>query len=139
MTVVVDTNALMMPVEVGVRLFDELERLGVSDPVVPQAVVDELEKLAAAGNGEEATAASVGLDLADRCRTVATEADYADDAVVEVTATGGAVGAAADEVAGDRSVDAAVTNDAPLKKRLLAEGVPVIGLRGQHKLAITQP
>jgi rRNA-processing protein FCF1 len=125
MTVVVDTNALMMPVEVGVRLFDELERLGVDDPVVPQAVRDELTKLAAAGNGEEATAASVGLDLAERCRTVTTAADYADDAVIEAAASA--------------DVDAVVTNDKPLKDRLLAEGVPVIGLRGQHKLAITQP
>ena len=125
MTVVVDTNALMMPVEVGVRLFDELERLGVSEPVVPRAVVDELDKLAAAGNGEEATAASVGRDLADRCTVVDTEADYADDAVVEA--------------ASRPDVNAVVTNDKPLKERLLAAGVPVIGLRGQHKLAITQP
>jgi len=125
MTVVVDTNALMMPIEVGVRLFDELERLGATDPIVPRAVIDELEKLAASGNGEAATAASVGLDLSKRCRTVETEADYADDAVVEASST--------------FAVDAAVTNDKPLKERLLAEGVPVIGLRGQHKLAITQP
>jgi rRNA-processing protein FCF1 len=124
--VVCDTNALMMPVESNVRLFAELERLlAAVEPVVPAAVVDELAALAE-GRGEEGTAASVGLDLAtERCRTVETEVAYADDAVLEVATRA--------------AVDYAVTNDRPLRDRLLDAGVPVIGLRGQHKLAITQP
>lgn len=124
MDVVLDTNALMMPVEVGVRTFEELDRLlGDYEAVVPRAVVDELEKLAA-GNGEEATAASVGADLAAReCETVEHDADYADDAVVET--------------AGGR--DYAVTNDGPLRRRLLDANVPVISLRGRNKLEITEP
>jgi len=123
--IVVDTNALMMPVECDVRLFDELRRLVGDQPLVtPQAVVEELEKLAD-GNGKEATAASVGLDLSDRCEAVATDAGYADDAVLEL--------------ASHPDATHAVTNDKPLKRRLLDAGVPVISLRGQHKLAITQP
>ena len=52
MTVVLDANALMAPVEVGVRTFEELDRLlGDYDPVVPAAVVAELESLAE-GAGE---------------------------------------------------------------------------------------
>jgi len=48
-----DANALMMPVEVGVRLFEELDRtLGSYDAVVPDCVVAELSKLAERG-GEE--------------------------------------------------------------------------------------
>jgi rRNA-processing protein FCF1 len=124
MDVVLDTNALMMPVEVGVRTFEELDRLlGDYEAVVPQAVREELEKLAG-GNGEEATAASVGADLAAReCETVEHDADYADDAVLEV----------------GRSVDYAVTNDGPLRRRLLEANVPVISLRGRNKLGITEP
>ena len=126
-TVVLDTNALMMPVECDVRLFDELARLlGESvegtDLVVPRAVVAELEKLAP-GASKEAVAASVGRDLADRCRVVDTDADYADDAVVELAV----------------DADYTVTNDSPLRGRLLDRGVPVIGLRGRNTLAITQP
>jgi len=125
MTAVLDTNALMMPVECDVRVFEELERLlGRADCVTPRSVVDELEKLAG-GASEEAIAASVGRDLADRCTVVEAAADYADDAVLEVAQRDG--------------VDYAVTNDAPLKERLLGAGVPVISLRGRHKLAITQP
>jgi rRNA-processing protein FCF1 len=122
--VTMDTNALMMPVECDVRVFEELERLlGPFESVVPRAVRDELEKLAA-GNGKEAVAASVGADLArDRCRTVEHTEEYADDAVLEVA----------------RECDCAVTNDGPLRTRLLAAGVPVISLRGRNKLGLTQP
>ncbi|WP_277554542.1 PIN domain-containing protein [Halobaculum limi] len=128
-TVVLDTNALMMPVECDVRVFEELDRL-LDDPelIAPEAVVAELEKLAA-GAGEAATAASVGRDLVERCRVVETTESYADDAVVELTS-------------GDSEAEFdgyVVTNDRPLRERLLARGVRVIGLRGANTLAITEP
>ena len=125
-TVVVDTNAVMMPVELDVRLFDELGRLlSGFVPIAPRAVVEELDKLSD-GDGEEAVAASVGHDLAtERCRIVDTVASYADDAVVELARAGDA--------------DYVVTNDQPLRERVLEAGVAVIGLRGKNKLAITQP
>jgi rRNA-processing protein FCF1 len=132
-TVVMDTNALMMPVECDVRLFDELARLlgesvDAMDLVVPRAVVAELETLAP-GASKEAVAASVGRDLADRCRVVDTTEAYADDAVVELAADADA----------DVDVDYVVTNDRPLRGRLLDRGVPVVGLRGRNTLAITEP
>jgi rRNA-processing protein FCF1 len=124
MRVVLDTNALMMPVELGVRTFEELDRLlGDYEAVVPEAVLEELDELAGQ-HGEEATAASVGADLARReCDAVEHDAEYADDAVLEL-------GTEADYV---------VTNDKPLKERLLDANVPVISLRGSHKLDINEP
>ena len=123
MSVVLDTNALMMPVECNVRVFEELDRLlGDEECVTSRAVVDELEKLAD-GASEEATAASVGLDLVERVRVRNTEATYADDAVVEL--------AQADDVTH------VVTNDKPLQQRLHGAGVSVISLRGQNKLGIS--
>ncbi|WP_435067321.1 DUF188 domain-containing protein [Haloplanus sp. C73] len=122
-----DTSALMMPVECDVRVFDELDRLlGLDDVdlVTPSAVIAELDRLAT-GAGEDATAASVGRDLAERCRVVETEASYADDALVELAE------------AGDCAY--VVTNDGPLRDRVLERGVRVIGLRGRNKLNITQP
>ncbi|WP_135805845.1 PIN domain-containing protein [Halorussus marinus] len=118
-----DTSALMMPIECDVRVFDELDRLlGEFECVVPRAVRDELSKLAD-GAGQEAVAASVGADLAaDRCRTVDHDESYADDALVEL----------ADEV------DYVVTNDAPLKRRVLDAGTPVIHIRGRNKLEISK-
>ncbi|QSG11215.1 rRNA-processing protein FCF1, contains PIN domain [Halapricum desulfuricans] len=125
MTVVLDTNALMMPVECDIRVFEELQRLlGTVDPIVPEQVLAELDSLSD-GASEAATAASVGFDLAERCRVVEAEPDYADDAVLAVARRDG--------------VEYALTNDKPLRERLLAAGVPVISLRGEHKLAITHP
>jgi len=155
-TVALDTNALMMPVELDVRLFDELDRVlggprripaedgeeprpGGYEVVAPQAVAEELRKLSDTGGeegiaasvghdtgGEEGIAASVGHDLAtERCLLVDTEESYADDAIVELAREG--------------TADYVVTNDRPLRDRVLDAGVPVIGLRGKHKLAVTQP
>nr|WP_254545593.1 twitching motility protein PilT [Halomarina sp. BND7] len=119
MRVAMDTSALMMPVECGVRVFDELDRLlGEYECIVPRAVLLELEGLAR-GSGTEATAAAVGRDLAERCTTVGTDATYADDALVELAELG--------------ACDYVVTNDRPLRDRL---SVGVIGIRGRNKLAI---
>lgn len=125
--VAMDTNALMMPVELDVRVFDELERLLPDfECVTPRAVLSELESLAADGNGRAATAARVGVDLAtEHCTVADHEESYADDAVIEL--------------AGERAFDYVVTNDIPLKERVLSAGIPVIHLRGQNKLTITQP
>jgi hypothetical protein len=125
--VVLDTNALMMPVELGVRTFDELDRLlgrGEYEALVPEAVLAELDSLST-GAGEEGVAASVGADLARRHEIVAHGAEYADDAVIEVATT--------------HDCDYAVTNDGPLRSRLLEAAIPVICLRGRNKLDVTRP
>jgi hypothetical protein len=116
----------MAPVECDVRVFEEVDRLVEGDPdyLLPAPVVAELESLAD-GASEEATAASVGRDLADRCRVVETDASYADDALVELAARG--------------DCEYVVTNDGPLRDRLLDAGARVIGLRGRNTLDITQP
>lgn len=125
--VAMDTSALMMPVESDVRLFEEVERLvGTADLVAPETVFAELRRLADGGSGKEAVAASVGLDLAtERCRSVESEESYADDALVDLATRG--------------EIDYVVTNDAPLRKRVLAARTPVIHLRGRNQLAVTQP
>ena len=124
--VALDTSALMMPVELNVRLFDELDRvLDGYELMAPQAVIEELRRLSEKG-GREGTAANVGHDLAtERCLVVDTDASYADDALVELAREG--------------VVDYVVTNDRPLGDRVLEARVPVIALRGRNKLAITQP
>ncbi|AAG20210.1 MULTISPECIES: hypothetical protein [Halobacterium] len=124
--VAIDTNALLLPATQPLRLFEELDRLlGDYDAVVPQAVHDELVALAA-GAGETASAASVGVDLAtDRCGTLRTDVSYADDALHALAVS--------------EDVDAVVTNDGPLKERVLDAGTPVIHLRGRTQLTITRP
>lgn len=123
--VLMDTNALMMPVECDVRVFEELDPLvPEADLVVPDSVLRELRGLAE-GSGREATAASVGLDLVERCRSIEANESHADDAIVSLAEAG--------------EFEYVVTNDGPLRERLLDARVPVIGLRGRNKLAVTQP
>ncbi|MFC4990373.1 MULTISPECIES: PIN domain-containing protein [Saliphagus] len=121
-----DTSALMLPVEADVRVFEEVERLlDAVEPVVPRSVLAELEELSA-GRGTEGRAASVGRTLAEeRCRPVETDAEYADDALVELAREG--------------DVEYVATADRALRDRVLDENVPVLALRGRNKLAITRP
>jgi rRNA-processing protein FCF1 len=113
----------MLPVERDVRVFDELDRVvGDVERLVPAAVVAELDALAS-GGGEEGTAASVGRDLADRCRLVETDASNGDDALVALAREG--------------RCEFVVTNDRALADRLLEHDVRVVGLRGRNTLKVT--
>ncbi|MFB6296033.1 MAG: PIN domain-containing protein [Halobacteriales archaeon] len=124
-TVALDASALMAPVERDLRLFDELDRLlGAVDPAVPDAVVEELDRLAGSG-GEEGRAARVGRDLAARCRTIDTNEQNGDDALVSLAEAGEAA--------------YVVTADRGLRDRLLDAGASVIGPRGSATLAVTEP
>jgi rRNA-processing protein FCF1 len=123
--IALDTSVLMAPIEANVRPFEELDRLVPgNEAVVPIPVVTELEGLSGS-HGEAGTAASVGLELASRCRSVETTATYADDAIVELATEG--------------RVAYVATNDRELRNRVLSRDVPVIGLRGRDKLAVNRP
>jgi rRNA-processing protein FCF1 len=124
--VLLDANVLMAPVEADVRVFDELERLVPGATLaVPRAVVDELDRLSGdGGGGQERRAARIGRDLvADHCRVVGHAAADADDAIVELAPDAAYV----------------ATSDGALRDRVLDAGVPVVSLRGTHKLAVTHP
>ena len=124
-TVALDASALMAPVELDVRLFEELDwLLGEVELVVPEAVCAELDRLAA-GAGEAARAARVGSDLAERGRTVDTNEQNGDDALLALATTGEA--------------EYVVTTDRPLRDRLLSAGVPVVETRGRTRLEIREP
>lgn len=119
MNVIIDTNGLMIPVQFGVDIFEELGRLGYDRFIVPLAVIRELEILVKKLSGKERMAAKVALSLAQRCET-ADVIGYADDVVIELAA----------------EHDAAVlTNDAGLKKRLQARHISVICLRQKNRLS----
>ena len=124
--VIIDTNALMMPVEVGVQTFSELERLlGAADYVVPEPVLAELRRFANK-TGKERSAAIVGEELAtDYCRSIETNEESADNAIAAL--------------ARENVADYVVTNDASLRQRVLDERIPVISLRGRNKLTILEP
>jgi len=121
--VLLDTNALMIPVQFRIDIFDELRSLlGRYEPLVLQEIVHELEGLAR-GSGNDAAAARAGLMFAGRCTVVETRssASSVDDRVAAYAAAEGCM---------------VVTNDRRLRDTLLAAGVPVITLRNQKSLQI---
>lgn len=122
-TVVLDTNALMMPAQFGVDLFEGLrELLGGYDVLVPAEVVYELRGLAQ-GRGNNAAAARFGLTVAAHCTVLPPHEDDVpvDDKVIRSAEMFNAV---------------VVTNDKKLKDRLLSLRIPVVVLRSRSRLEL---
>ncbi|MCQ8893342.1 MAG: nucleotide-binding protein [Methanolinea sp.] len=123
MKVLFDSNALMIPSQFRVDVFTELGNIiGAYEPLILTEVLHELKGLSR-GCGREGSAARFALDLASRCREVAS--GYSEGSVDEK------VLAYARE---HRCM--VVTNDRKLKDLLLSEGVPVITLMQRKRLGL---
>lgn len=108
----------MIPVQFGVDIFEELNRLGFNEFYVPEAVVFEIEKLIKREKGSNRTAAKVARSMMDRCRRIAGTGP-ADDVILRLA----------------KELDAAVlTNDIGLKHRLAESGVQTVALRQKNRL-----
>ena len=139
-SVIVDTNALMIPGEFGVDIFAELERLGYTKIIVPWEVLNELESLRgrASLKGQERRAATIGYALlqdyvhgttskrAQRGCTIVLESkveeegeDDTDTAIIRLAA---------------RRRAAVLTNDEVLRRRLTDAGIITVYLRGRTRL-----
>jgi len=118
--VIIDTNALMIPVQFNLDIFSELHRLGFNHFIVPLAVLNELDRLVTTARGQDRIAAKVGRSLAQRCELVSKEG-HADDIIVSLAQVTGA---------------AVLTNDIGLKKRLIEMGIRVISLRQRNRLEL---
>ncbi|ETA69005.1 PIN domain-containing protein [Methanolobus sp. WCC1] len=120
MKVIIDTNALMIPVQFKVDIFEELKRLGFDVHLVPTAVITELDNLIKNLKGQDRIAAKVARSMAQRCETIRADG-HADDVILEMA----------------MDLDAAVlTNDIGLRRRLEQENIPVICLRQKNRLEI---
>ena len=123
MKVLLDTNALLMPAQFGIDLYDELMNLfGDFEPVTLEEVVGELRGLTR-GRGRDAAAARVGLALALRSTIVpsGSAADRVDDRVIEYAR---------------RERCTVVTNDRELRNALLREEIDVVSMRRQRTLEL---
>lgn len=122
-TVVVDTNALMMQFQYYLELESELERVmpGKFDVVVPDSVIDELEKLVEENNGKQAEEARLAIELAETFEIVEVD-EEGDEAIIELASSL------------DDSV--VVTNDKLLRARLRAKGIPNVHMRSKAFLSV---
>nr|WP_319376942.1 nucleotide-binding protein [uncultured Methanoregula sp.] len=124
MKVLLDANALMMPAQFQIDLFDELRMLlGSFEPVVLSGVLRELLGLSRA-KGRDGAAARLGLTIGEKC-TIAESNEMESvsiDAQVIEYAT--------------RNSCLVVTNDRRVREALFARGIGVVSLRKQKKLEI---
>lgn len=124
MNVLLDANALMMPSQFQIDLFDELRMLlGSFEPVVLSGVIHELEGLSRA-KGRDGAAARLGLSLAEQCTVIGSadlESTSVDAQVIEYAAKNSCY---------------VVTNDRRVRDALFARGIGVISLRNQKKLEL---
>ena len=123
MRVLLDTNALLMPAQFGIDLYDELMALfGDFEPVTLEEVMGELSGLAR-GRGRDAAAARVGIAMARRSTVVpsGSTAEHVDDRVIEYARREGCT---------------VVTNDRQLRKALLDEGIDVVSMRRERTLEL---
>lgn len=121
--VILDTNALMIPAQFGVDLFEGLrELLGGYEALVPAEVVYELRGLSQ-GRGNNAAAARFGLTITARCTVLPPNEDEVpvDDKVIRTAEMFNAV---------------VMTNDKKLKDRLLSLRIPVVVLRSRRRLEL---
>lgn len=122
-SILLDANALMIPFQFRVDLFDELRNLiGAYEPLILTEVIQELRGLSL-GRGKGGSAARSALILASRC--IETGSGYSDGTVDEKIL----------RFAGEHGC-MVCTNDRDLRDRLLSRGIPVITLMQQKKLGI---
>jgi len=121
---IMDSNALFVPLQFRIDIFEQLERLlkRKFDLILLSTVKQELERLAKRGTPKARKEAVYALNLAEKCVLMNVDkkiGESLDDVIVRV----------ADELR-----CAVFTNDAELKKRLRDINVPVVYVRQKSKL-----
>ena len=124
--VIVDSNALFVPLQFRIDIFYELERLlnRRFDLILLSAVKRELETLAKKGSPKLRREAACALRLAEKCRLIEVEKGSlvdVDDVIIKAAAEWKAI---------------VFTNDEQLRKRLRDISVPVIYVRQKSRLEI---
>jgi rRNA-processing protein FCF1 len=123
--VIMDSNALFVPMQFKIDIIGELERLlgRRFELILLSPVRHELELLASEKSPKTAKMVAFALKFAEKCRLVDSHSSSqtVDDAIVETAA---------------KCRNPVFTNDAQLRKRLRNISVPVIYVRQKSHLAI---
>lgn len=124
--VVLDSNFLFIPLRFGLDIFDELHRL-LGEPLrilVPKPVIEELRLLRLDAKPSFVKEIDFAVGLVERCEVLDENLDpgeNVDDFILRITS---------------RTGYPVATNDADLRQRLRAVGVPVVYMRQRAFLEI---
>ncbi len=124
--IILDSNALFVPLQFKIDIFNDLERLlnRNVELILLSPVKRELEVLAEMDSPKTRKNASYALKLAEKCTYIevsASASSLTDDIIVKMAKEGGFP---------------VFTNDKQLKKRLRDINVPVIYVRQKSRLEI---
>ncbi len=124
--IVLDSNALFVPVQFKIDIFEELKTLlnANTEPVLLSPVRQELEMLISERPPKMRRNASFALELAEKCKQIEVknaQSASVDDVIVE---------------AARRWQCPVFTNDRQLRKRLRDINVPVVYVRQKSRLEI---
>ncbi|HDD67718.1 MAG TPA: hypothetical protein ENG31_03765 [Candidatus Thorarchaeota archaeon] len=125
-SVVVDTNFLTVPVQLGIDIFSEAESVIERQVrfVVLQSVVSEIDRRIAIGR-RSSPHFRVARELVNRCEIVETPQDIqsmpVDDQLLEYAS---------------RVKGVLATNDRRLRQRARSLGVPVLMIRGRKRVVL---
>jgi rRNA-processing protein FCF1 len=124
--VILDSNALFVPLQFKIDIFDCLEQLleRSHELILLSPVKRELEALAKKGSTKTRKNALYALKLSEKCKYVEVDAPasaLADDVIVKIA---------------EEWKSLVFTNDRQLKKRLRDISVPVIYVRQKSRLEI---
>lgn len=120
MIVLLDTNFLLLPHTHKIDIFTRIEQL-IDNPefVILSGTIGELEKIAA-GRGNDAVAATVGIKLIEKNNIKIEESvGLVDDAIIHYASENNTL---------------VCSNDKALKRKLTSLRVPIITLLGMDKL-----
>ena len=125
-TIILDTNALFVPFQFKIDIFEQLKALLNTnfEPIIIRPVQRELEEIAQKGSPKMRKTASFALKLVEKCKLLKAEENHAlsvDESIAEIAAQYGW---------------AVFTNDKKLRKTLRDINVLVIYLRQKSHLEI---
>ena len=118
--VLLDTNFFLVPYQLGIYIFSELDRIVPTDYtlITLRPLFEELKKLSKEAKGGDKTAATLGLEFAKGIKVIDSSLN-GDDAIIEYA---------------KRNKCIVCTNDSELRKRLKQQKTPTIFARGKQKL-----
>jgi rRNA-processing protein FCF1 len=133
----IDTNGFMIPVQFGVDIFSELNRLGFSRFLTASAVLFELTRLSQTVSGSDKAAVRIALQLAQKCQIIDADSDADKDLQSKTGKEPQTKNTYADDVLFNYAVEnsiAVLTNDVQLRQKLTQKGIPVISMRQTKRL-----